>query len=171
MQGSRVRIPVIVTAESGNTPKSVTFRRIWRSRCAGLSGHVQPDWLVTIGRITQMVMPGKVVTSPPSWKCSCLRPTNLRAQQTCPPMARSPGMVSNCHDNDLSPCRGKTTTFEGKRPSTYRSISRRPAMPGNPSGRSTSPSSNSSPVSMAERNSSPRPGCWASYQVAASVTP
>jgi transposase InsO family protein len=44
----------IVTAESGRPRKTVTIRRIDRSRCSGFAGHDQPDSAVTFGRNTQV---------------------------------------------------------------------------------------------------------------------
>ncbi|MCY3015612.1 MAG: hypothetical protein NT171_13090, partial [Planctomycetota bacterium] len=44
----------IVTAESGQHRKTVTIRRIDRSRCSGFAGHDQPDSAVTFGRNTHL---------------------------------------------------------------------------------------------------------------------
>jgi len=44
----------IVTADSGNWPKSVTVDRNDRTRSAETSGHVDPKLLVIFGRNTQL---------------------------------------------------------------------------------------------------------------------
>jgi len=45
---------VIVTGDSGASPKSVTIKRNGRSRSNGIVGHVPPEFAVTMVRNTQM---------------------------------------------------------------------------------------------------------------------
>ena len=43
----------MVNSDSGKTGKVFIFRRIEFSRSPGISVHVEPEWVFTMGRITQ----------------------------------------------------------------------------------------------------------------------
>jgi hypothetical protein len=56
-RGPQLRIPQIVTVDSGDTRKSVIFDRNGRSHCGGITGHVQSELSVMIERNSRQVVP------------------------------------------------------------------------------------------------------------------